>query len=300
MAQPEADLEKTPLMVCQYQWDLVGIRNKTETILSKMIKFQGVKSFRVGLKKQTTSYTLLLITTNLNKMGLKAVAVTYSSPNGSNETMTLNTISNEDTKEIGCLQLFTAPLDTIGIGNRSFIFKIYLSGVVQDYRAEEVDLCLRNQLWSSFTSQAGTDFKIVVEGKPIPVHKFMLAARSPVFAAKLQEENYELGDEKIRLVDIESVQQFIKFIYTGELEGPINNQHLIQLAITYQIKTLEDLCQAASANTNRDQMASLGMKMKPAEAGEFVMEIQYYSNRLNKNTLIFFIFFFIDRIMNQR
>ncbi len=258
-------------MVCQYQWDLIGIRNKTVTILSKMIKFQGVKSFRVGLKKQATSYTrLLFITTNLNKMGLKAVAVTYSSPNGSNETMTLNTISNEDKKEIGCLQLFTAPLDTIGIGNRSFIFKIYLSGVVQDYRAEEVDLLLRKQLRSSFTSQ--TDFKIVAEGKNFPVHKFMLATRSPVFAAHFKEENME-DTYAIGSVDAASVQQFIKFIYTGELEGSVMSQQLLHLAETYKIKTLEDLCLAASADIDRDKMASL-MMLNPAEAEESVVEIK--------------------------
>jgi len=267
--KPEAQLDKIYFMMCQYQWDPAGIENKTATILSKMIKFQGVKSFRVGLKNQANSSTLLLMTTNLNKMGLKAVAVTYSSPNGSiNETMTLNEINTED--ETGCLQLFTAPLNGITTGNRSFIFKIYLSGVVQDYRAEEVDLLLRKQLRSSFTSQ--TDFKIVAEGKNFPVHKFMLATRSPVFAAHFKEENME-DTYAIGSVDAASVQQFIKFIYTGELEGSVMSQQLLHLAETYKIKTLEDLCLAASADIDRDKMASL-MMLNPAEAEESVVEIK--------------------------
>ena len=51
------------------------------------------------------------------------------------------------------------------------------------------------------------------------------------------------------------------------------SQQLLHLAETYKIKILEDLCQAASADIDRDKMASL-MMLNPAEAEESVVEIK--------------------------
>jgi len=276
-----AELVKTNFMVCQYEWELTGIENKTMTILSKMIKIQGVESFRVGLKNQGTSSSLLLvITTNLKKMGLKAEAVAFSCTRAPDEhKMTLITYSKGKEDASGSLQLFTAPLDECNIsGNYSFMFQIFLSGVVEDYRVQEVDLLLRNQLWSSLTNQVGTDFEIVAEGKRFPVHKFMIAARSPVFADKFNEENSGGATEEIASVDAASVLQFIKFIYTGELKGPVKSQHLMQLAISYKIKTLEDLCHIAALEVagekRRDQMVSWAMTLKPAEGTVSAMAIR--------------------------
>ena len=270
-----AQLEKTYLTVCKYLWEVVGIENKESTILSTMVKIKGVESFRVGIKNQASTSTLLLLTTNLNKIGLKAEAVTYNLVGSGEhkEIMKLCSINAEDETDSGCLQLFTAPLNGFATGNRSFVFQIYLAGVVQDYRPQEVDFLLRNHLWSSFTNKAGTDFELVAIRKRFPVHKFLLAARSPVFAAKFRDENPGGDAEDIGLIDATSVQQFIKFIYTGELEGPIKSQHLMQLALTYKMKTLEDLCQAASHDIDVDQMASLGMKLKPGKAKEFTIAI---------------------------
>jgi len=203
-------IEKTYHTVCKYLWEVVGIENIESTILSSMIKIKGVESFRVGLKNknQVPPSTLLLLTTNLNKMGLKVEAVTYDSVGWEEykKIMKPCSINAEDEMDSGCLQLFTAQLNGFATGNHSFVFQVYLAGVVQDYRAQEVDLLLR------------------------------------------------------------SVQQFLKFIYAGELEGPIKSQHLMQLAVTYKIKTLKDLCyscQAASHEIDEEQMASSESSLRP-------------------------------------
>lgn len=276
-----AQLVKSNFMVCEYKWELTGIENKAMTILSKMIKFQGVKSFRVGLKNQATYSTLLLITTNLNKMGLKAEAVTFVCNGVAHEyKMTLITNSKgEEDETVGSLQLFTAPFDEYNMisGDYSFTFRIFLSGVVGDYRVQEMDLLLRNQLWSSFTNQVETDFEIIAEGKRFLVHKYMLAARSSVFAAKFNEQNSGRATEEVVLVDAASVLQFIKFIYTGELEGPVKSEELLQLANNYKIKTLEDLCRIAALEVGekrRDQMVSWAAELKPAEGNVFEMAIR--------------------------
>lgn len=270
-----AQLEKKYLKVCQYQWKLTGIGSYEQmTILSKMIKFQGVPSFRVGLRNQTFP-TLFLITANLNKMGLKAEAVTFSYRDSKEKKMTLFT-NDGDGSEIG-LQLFTAPLNEyLTWGDRNFAnfnFQIYLSGAVETYQLQEVDFLLRNQM-SSLMNLVGTDFEIIADGKRFPVHKYMLAARSPVFAAKFKKEKNGAVEE-IHWIDAASVNQFINFIYTGQLDGSqLNLEHLMRLALSYEITTLEKLCQAASHTIDLDQMVSFGMKSIPAAAQQiFAMAI---------------------------
>lgn len=272
MDQDVAQPEKRHLMVCNFQWDLVGIETKPMTIISKTIKFQGVKSFRVGLKNQGTFSTLFLLASNLNKMGFKALGVMCSFI-GSERS---EGILTKDGNETGCLQLFTSQILGMTTGNCSFIFRIFLSGIIQDYRTEEMDFLLRSELWSSRTNRVGTDFEIIAEGIRFPVHKFMLAARSPVFAAKFQDDNHAGGTtEDIDFADSTSVQQFLKFIYTRELEGPVKSQHLMQLALSYEIETLVGLCQAASQNIDVDQMASFAMKLEPSAAQVLSMAIRY-------------------------
>lgn len=52
------------------------------------------------------------------------------------------------------------------------------------------------------------------------------------------------------------MEPFLKFIYTGELERAIINcDDLKYLAETYQIKSLEDLCDAASHDIDATKMA---------------------------------------------
>lgn len=41
------------------------------------------------------------------------------------------------------------------------------------------------------------------------------------------------------------MNQFLKFIYNGELDGPVTSQ-LVQLASHYQIETLEKICEGAA------------------------------------------------------
>lgn len=72
----------------------------------------------------------------------------------------------------------------------------------------------------------------------------MLAARSPTFAALfIQKEKEQNHAMECRTVD--EIEQFIKFMYTGEVEKPVNDGDLTRLAVKYQVKTLENLEWAA-------------------------------------------------------
>ena len=56
--------------------------------------------------------------------------------------------------------------------------------------------------------------------------------------------------------NVDVMNQFIKFIYTGEFEG-FSSQELAQLAVKFEIKTLEDLCQSASIEASSSKIAKL-------------------------------------------
>ena len=58
-----------------------------------------------------------------------------------------------------------------------------------------------------------------------------------------------------------AMEQLLKFVYTGELDG-IVELGVGQLAAAYQIKPLEDLCEFASHDVDEDEMAELAMQLK--------------------------------------
>lgn len=257
-------------VVFNYEWVLTDIEEKKMTILSKMIEFNGAESFRAGLKNAPTP-TLFFITTNLNKMGMLVTRVLFSSKSKEKENQRMGIEPNEEYDESGCVQVFTAQLESLQTGNQSFFFQIHIEKIVEDYYIMRKDSLLKEQLWSSAVNRIGTDFEFITEDKIFPVHKFVIAARSPVFA-NLAGLKQKLPDEKdtpqaIALkqkpesVDAASMEQFLKFIYTGELEGSVEKE-LMTLATTYEVKTLEELCDTASHDIEGACMASLALQFR--------------------------------------
>lgn len=60
----------------------------------------------------------------------------------------------------------------------------------------------------------------------------------------------------------DELKQFIKFIYTGELEGLISNE-LMELAVTYKVDTLKIIHQTAVKDVSTDIIASLALHLDP-------------------------------------
>ena len=261
-------------MVCQYEWKLTSIDNKTHqaiTILSKIVKFNGESYFRVGLKihkNPSNPPILLFITTNLNKWGMKVAKVVFSSTDsivGNTRKMTVmkrSNNSNTDGQDViitdGSIQLFTSTKLPRKIGNGiNFAFEIYGAGIVDNFQIQQMDCLIANQFLSLLNNES--NFELVFWNTfKIPVQKFMLAARSPVFAAKFDSDK-NLKEENINCCnDIETAKQFVHFIYTGTLDGlVIQHRQLAKLAKMYQITTLEALCQAASYDIDGEQIMEL-------------------------------------------
>ena len=258
--------EKKPtLAIFEFEWDLTNTAKKTGTILSKMIEFRGEKLFRAGLKNQVQvshlynqeSSTLLLMVTDLAKMGLRANNVLYSKSGPMTKKMDELCNGAEDKK----VQIFTAQAGcAIATGKESYKFRVYITGVVENFQFNQKDSLLNDQLWLSAKNKVGTDFEITAGKEVFSVHKFMLAARSPVFAVQFSKEK----KEKCYFDDSDCMEEFLKFVYTGQLEKAITNpKKLKELATTYDIKTLASICETASQEMDRDQMSNFVLQFEP-------------------------------------
>ena len=90
-----------------------------------------------------------------------------------------------------------------------------------------------NQL-ELFNSGTLSDFTIVVENKHKPVHKVLLAARSPVFAAMFsQKDSKEVREGKVVIPDFsfKAFKVFLAFVYIGlkPKQSPLTTE-LLKLA----------------------------------------------------------------------
>jgi len=239
--------------------------------------------------KQSASHPaiLFLLTTNLQKMGLKVLTASSllqsslqwgfgrNSPTSRYKKIVMeeknltNGGSNKDKIDgDGGIQLFTSPLSSTDF--ISIIFTVDLIGIVDNFQVRQMDGLLSQQLWSSVTDQQNeADFKLIAnDGKCLPVQKWILAARSPIFAA-LFSSNEKI--ESIHLTvdcNVNEMKQFIQFIYTGELDGLVSNA-LMQLSVKYEIKTLREICEAAFQDAYVFSMDKMTMAAWYLESGSY-------------------------------
>jgi len=267
----DGKLKNFPCLVLRYDWNLIVEDRKAPFVLSKKVIYKTNYILRVGLKMpyagNSHRATLFLMTTNLSKMGLKIKMVSFTlSDDKEPGLMDLKTIDdmNIEQKNNETNQLFAVPfLGKMQPTNTIITFTFYFIGITENYRINRIDGLLNRQLWSTFTNQDGTNFKLIAanSGKKCNVHKYILATRSPVFAALFSNEESKLKNQHAVLnCNEDEMNQFIKFLYTGELEGPVSHG-LMQLAVKYQIKTLEKIYQIASQDVSMDQMSMIALHL---------------------------------------
>jgi len=285
-------VEKSICLQLNYTWKMTGINHEEPQLHTKKFTVKNTEILRVGMKTlpgKTPSSDrppiLFLLTANLQKMGLKVLSVSYlqrefsMTSDGCNvkeikmdqKNLTNGGISSEDKNDgAASIQLFTSPLNLLeqrmNFTDFTFAFTVYLTGIGDNYRVQQMDSLLSQQLWISTENQENRAyFKLIAnDGKSFPVHKWILAARSPVFAA-LFSSNEEI--ESIHLAvdcNVDEIKQFVHFMYTGELEG-LASHTLMQLAVKYEIKTLREICEAALQDA--DSMDKIAVAAWHLESG---------------------------------
>lgn len=97
-----------------------------------------------------------------------------------------------------------------------------------------------SRMWES---RAFTDAEISCEGRAFPIHREVLAAASPVFAAAFGGSMREATTAKIEIVDAtaNAVKAFLQNIYTESLE-PADAVAVLPLAHRYQVEGLVRRC----------------------------------------------------------
>ena len=134
----------------------------------------------------------------------------------------------------------------------SFFFK--LISTIPTYNYKLRDWLLPNHLWSAATvAKKMTDAEILVGPDPptcFLAHRFILSARSPVFAVMFASafEEARTGIVRINDVNPDVFVHFFQFLYTGTLYIGDDRQlkkDLFALADRYQVETLINICRPA-------------------------------------------------------
>lgn len=106
-----------------------------------------------------------------------------------------------------------------------------LNNLAKLFKNEQMSLAiyhLKNPLLKLYQEprSSNPDFQIICPGsRPILCHKSFLSARSEMFRAMLEHDTKEAKEMMSELVickDIEVVENFVRFFYTGQLEKGVN------------------------------------------------------------------------------
>ena len=93
-----------------------------------------------------------------------------------------------------------------------------------------------------------SDVALLVGGKRLKVHKYILAARSSVFAAMFKHDMKEKTENTVEIPDISYpvMQELLRFAYTGEV-GDLDTvaKELLAAADKYAFEDLKTMCEKA-------------------------------------------------------
>ena len=236
----------------EYKWLDVPLFAKTMT-LSSFLQVGNQKLFRLGLKCSEDFKTIKAVCFCENKLlnqhfgvSLQIVTCTFHKAE-----MVMEMLQHKDLY-LGRSNMFAGTFENVPavpdvITSSSFTFHFHLKGIVDHYSPDRFDSFLADQLWEACEKKHQTDILFKVGDRSFWAHKFILAARSPVLAAMFHADMIEsrTGTVEIDDVDPDIFRQFLRFVYTGQVNGPFSKE-LKRVADKYDVKTLMSLCKAAA------------------------------------------------------
>merc|ERR1712038_258491 len=108
------------------------------------------------------------------------------------------------------------------------------------------DTCLQEEAMNNYLNNTleHTDVTLVSSNnQEVPCHRFILAARSPIFKRLFASKN--VTDEPIREStdsSTEALKAIVKYLYTDTLEDGNINEDLMNLADKYELSQMKELC----------------------------------------------------------
>lgn len=88
-----------------------------------------------------------------------------------------------------------------------------------------------------------SDFTIVAGSSKYLVHKFVLSMQSKAFEEKITEL-FEQNSREIIIEKFtpETLEEFIRYLYTGSLSGDVDLEQLLEMSTVYKVPQLEQFC----------------------------------------------------------
>jgi len=170
-------------------------------------------------------------------------------PDGSTPSYKVNLLSRE---ELLAHSLTLLPDNTLTlVAKMVFVQEEQMPGT-SDPSPECADfLSASNQmatdLRDAFASNDFTDMTIVCDKREFHCHKFMLAARSEVFAAMLRHEFLEKQNSRVDVkeIDAETMELLLSYIYTGQVTDfkNVSVVELFKAADRYRLDHLKHMCE---------------------------------------------------------
>ena len=126
---------------------------------------------------------------------------------------------------------------------------------IPNYDFTFIDATWSDQLWSAALKQSFTDFKFLIGEESIAAHRFILSARSLVFAGMLESGMTESQTGQMRLVDDDpsTFRHLLEFLYTGMVPSTAEREELFLLADKYRVEDLMAICHSAVPSGKDDK-----------------------------------------------
>lgn len=140
-----------------------------------------------------------------------------------------------------------------------------------------------NEILQILTSNDFKDFTIRIADENFKVHKFILAARSPVLA-EMMKENFSAESLSLENIPVEIFKELLKFFYGGKVEiNERNAKEIFMAAGRLKMKELQDISSKILVNlvseSNAVEMLKLSNKYNHEELREKSFEeIQKFFN----------------------
>jgi BTB/POZ domain len=110
-------------------------------------------------------------------------------------------------------------------------------------------------------NQKFSDFIVLTRSKEFQVHKFVLAIQSDGFA-EMFDSDENASEMKIEDLNAEAVEEFLRFLYTGEISSEVHSFELFALASKLKVHELKSLTEEMILNdlddTNAYKVFTLG------------------------------------------
>lgn len=164
-------------------------------------------------------------------------------PDGATPSYKVNLVSKE---ELLAHSMSLLPDNTLTLVAKM----VFVQEDVQDPSHEFLDgqsNSLSCDMRDAFGSNDFTDMTIVCDKREFHCHKFVLAARSEVFAAMLRHEFLEKQNSRVDVkeIDAETMELLLSYIYTGQVSDfkNVSVVELFKAADRYRLDHLKYMCE---------------------------------------------------------